>query len=62
MTERAHLVLGLELRRDDDRIAGVITGADQVRRPFAGWLEFIAGIEAELRSGDEGSGSPTRGE
>ena len=48
MTPKRRVIVETDTERDP--IAGRIEGECQSSRPFTGWLELIAGLEAELCS------------
>jgi hypothetical protein len=55
----AHLELAIDL--DSDPISGSVSNRTHGLRPFAGWIELVAVIEA-ARSSAEGPGSPGEAE
>jgi hypothetical protein len=53
----AHLELAIEV--DSDPISGLVSNGSERSRPFSGWIELTAVIEAARRSHRSGSGSGT---
>jgi len=53
--DTAHVELSIEL--DSDPITGLVSHGSQNSRPFSGWVELVAAIEAARSPGASSGGS-----
>jgi hypothetical protein len=56
----AHVNLAIDV--DSEPISGSISNGSQVERPFTGWIELAAAIEAVRSSGHESESSEPEGQ
>ena len=57
LVERTTAYLELAIDVDSDPISGSVTNGGMVSRPFSGWIDLVAAIEA-ARSSDPGTDTP----